>query len=69
MPGLQLVEPRGQRFHACHRDRSLGPRLALKSVAEVLAALVGLPLRLLCRPSLGDSSSPVRGRGVWPLIS
>jgi hypothetical protein len=26
----------------------LGPRLALESVAEVLAALVGLPLRLGC---------------------
>jgi len=48
MPGLQSVEPSGQRLHACHRDRSLGPRLALESVAEVLAALVGLPLRLGC---------------------
>ena len=67
MPGLQLVEPGGQRFYACHRDRSLGPRLALESVDEVLAALVGLPLRLSCRPSFGDSSSPVRGRAVWPL--
>ena len=45
VPGLQSVEPGGQRFYACHRDRSLGPRLALESVAEVLGALVGLPLR------------------------
>ena len=68
MSGLQSVEPGGQRFHACHRDRSLGPHLALESVAEVRAALVGLPLRLHCRPALGDSSSPVRARGVWPLF-
>jgi len=27
---------------------SLGPRLALESVTEVLAVLVGLPLRLGC---------------------
>jgi len=67
MPGLQSVEPGGQQFHACHRDRSLGPRLALECVAEVLAALVGLPPRLHYRPCLGDSSSPVRGRGLWPL--
>ena len=59
MPGLQSVEPGGQRFHTCHRGRSLGPRLALESVAEVLAAHVGLPPRLRCGPSLGDSSSPV----------
>jgi len=67
VPGLQSVEPGGQRFYACHQDRSLGPRLALESVAEVLAALIGLPHRLSCRPSFRDSSSPVRGRGVWPL--
>ena len=48
MPGLQSVEPSGQRVYTCHQDRSLGPRLALESVAEVLAALVGLPLRLGC---------------------
>ena len=48
MPGLQSVEPSGQRLYACHRDRSLGPCLALESVAEVLAAPVGLPLRLGC---------------------
>jgi hypothetical protein len=46
VPGLQSVEPSGQRLYACHRDRSLGPRLAHESVAEVLAASVGLPLRL-----------------------
>jgi hypothetical protein len=41
MPGLQSVEPGGQRFYACYWDRSFGHRLALESVAEVLAALVG----------------------------
>jgi len=66
VPGLRLVEPGVQRFDACHRDRSLGPRLTLESVAEVLAALVGLPLLHSCQPSFRDSSSPVRGRGVWP---
>ena len=48
MPGLESVEPGGHRLYACHRDRSFGPCLALESVAEVLAALVGLPLRLSC---------------------
>jgi len=48
VPGLQWVEPSGQRLYACHRDRSVGPCLALESVAEVLAAPVGLPLRLGC---------------------
>jgi len=67
MPGLHSVESGGQRLHTCHRDRSLGPHLALESVAEVLAALVGLPLHLPYGPSLGDSSSPVRGLGVWML--
>jgi hypothetical protein len=67
MPRLQSVEPGSQRFHACHRDRSLRPCLALESEAEVFAGPVGLPMRLRCRPSLGDSSSPVRGRCVWPL--
>jgi hypothetical protein len=33
----------------------------------VLAALIGHPLYLRCGPFLGDSSTPVRGRGVWPL--
>jgi len=50
-----------------NRDRPSGPRLAYESVAEVLAAHVGLSVRLGCRPSLKHSSSPVRGRGVWPL--
>jgi hypothetical protein len=48
VPGHQSVEPSGQRLYACHRDRSLGPCLALESVAEVLAAPVGLPLHLGC---------------------
>jgi hypothetical protein len=61
MPGHQSVEPGGQRFYACHRDWSFNPRLALESVAEVLAARVGLPLCLYCRPSLGDMYSSVRG--------
>ena len=59
MSGLQSVEPGGQRFHTCHRDWSLGARLALVFVAEVIGALVGLPLRLRCRPSRGDLSGPV----------
>jgi len=59
MPGLQSVEPGGQQFHVCHRDRSLGPHLALESVAEEHATLVGLQLCLRCRPSLGDQSTPV----------
>jgi hypothetical protein len=67
MPGLQSVEPGGKQFHSGHRGRSLGPNLALELVAEVLAALVGFQLRLRCRPSLGDSSSPVRSRPVWLL--
>jgi hypothetical protein len=46
---------------------SFGPRHALEFGAEVLAALVGLPFRLRCQTSFGDSSSPVRGRGVWLL--
>ena len=48
MPRLQSVEPGGLQIYACHRDRSFGPRLALETVAEVVAALVGLPLRLSC---------------------
>jgi len=48
VPGLQSLEPSGQQLYACHRDRSLGPCLALESVAEVLAAPVGFPLRLGC---------------------
>jgi len=45
MPGRQWVESGGQRHYACHLDRSFGPRHASVSVADVLAALVGLPLR------------------------
>jgi hypothetical protein len=67
MPGLRLIETRGQRFFASHRDRSFGSCLALVSVAEVLPALVGHPLRHSCRPSLGDISSPVRGQAVCTL--
>ena len=48
MHGLHSVEPGSQQFDACQRDGSLGLRLALEHVAEVLAALVGHPLRLLC---------------------
>jgi len=48
VPGLQSVKPSGQPLDACHQDRSLGPRLALESVAKVFAAPVGLPLRLGC---------------------
>jgi len=48
MPRLESVEHGGERLYACHRDRSFGPCLALEPVAEVLAALVGLPLRLSC---------------------
>jgi hypothetical protein len=46
MPALWSVEPGSQRLHASHRNGSLGPCLGLDSVAEVLAALVGLPLCL-----------------------
>ena len=63
MPRLRLVEPGGQRFHACHWYTSLGPRLAHGSVAEVLAALVGLLPRSGCCPSLGDLSGHIWGRG------
>jgi hypothetical protein len=48
MPELSLVQPSGQQLYTCHQDRSLGPRITLESVAEVLVALVGLPLRLGC---------------------
>jgi hypothetical protein len=67
MPILQSLEPGGQRIHACHLDSSLGLRLALESVAEVLAARGRLPFRVGCRLSLRDLSCPVRGRGVWRL--
>ena len=45
MPGLQSEEPSSQRLYAGHQDRSLGPHIALESVVEVYAALVGLPHR------------------------
>jgi len=48
MPGTQSVYPGGLLLYACHRARSVGPCLALEAVAEVLAALVGLPSRLSC---------------------
>jgi len=48
VPVVQSVEPNNQLLYACHRDMSLGLCLALESVAEVLAASVGLPLRLAC---------------------
>jgi len=48
LPRHQSVEPSGQQLHACHQDRSLCACLALETVAEVLAAPVGLPLRLGC---------------------
>ena len=67
MPEIELVELGGQRLYACHRDWSFGPCLALESVAEVRPSLVGLPPHLSCSYSLGDPSSPIRGRGVWPL--
>jgi hypothetical protein len=47
-PGLLSVQPSAQWHYACHRDRSLGPHLAVESVAEVLAAPVCLPLGLRC---------------------
>jgi len=65
MSRLQLGEHGGQRFYACHWDGSFGPRRSLEYVAEVLAARVALPLRISSRPSLRDSSSPVRARVVW----
>ena len=46
MPGLLFVELGSQILHACHPNRSLGPHLALASVADVLGALVRLQLRL-----------------------
>jgi len=48
MPALQSVKLGSQRYNAWHQNRSLGLRLALESVAEVLAALVGLSLCLGC---------------------
>jgi len=67
MPWPESAEHGSQQLYACHRDRSLGPCLALESVPEVLAALVGLTLSLSCWSSLGDSSSPIQGRCLWPL--
>ena len=63
---IQLMEPIRQRLHPSHQDGYLGPHLALESTADVLAAFVGLALRLAGCPSLRDSSSSVRARGVWP---
>jgi hypothetical protein len=48
VPARTLVEPGSQRLHPCHRNTSLGPRLAPESVTEVFAALVGRPLCLGC---------------------
>jgi len=48
MPTVYSVEPGSPRLHACHQNGSLSPCLALQSVAEVLAALVSLPLCLGC---------------------
>jgi len=48
MPGFESEEPGGRRFHAWHLDRSLRPPLGLESVAEVLAALVGIPFHFGC---------------------
>ena len=45
---LHLEESSDQRLHTCHRDRCLGPCLALESVAEVFPAPVSLPLRHGC---------------------
>jgi len=39
MPAHESVERNSQRIHACHRNGSLGPRLALESGAEVRATL------------------------------
>jgi hypothetical protein len=59
MAGLQSIEPSIQRLYAFRQDRSLGSCLAHKSIAEVLAAPVRVPLRLGCICSLGDSSSSI----------
>jgi hypothetical protein len=67
IPGLEAVEPGRNRVHICHRNRSLGPCLALGSVAEVLAARVGLPLCLGCGFPLSDLFSSIPSQGVWPL--
>ena len=48
MPRIQSVERVGQRLLAYHQDTPVSPRLDLESVAEVPAALVGLPFRLSC---------------------
>ena len=48
MPGQLLVHPGGQRHYVCQPDRSLGPYLAIESVAEVLDALASLPLGFSC---------------------
>ena len=67
MPTLQSVEPGEQRLHTCHQDRSLGPRLTLESVAEVLAAHVGLPPCVGCSLLLDDSLCSIQRTGVRPV--
>jgi len=62
--GLQLVEPGCQRLHTVHWDGSLVSCIAFQSIAVVLTAFLGLPLSLRCRLCFGDSSGPVRRRGV-----
>jgi hypothetical protein len=46
MPALWFAEHNSQRLNTHNRNRSLGSRLSLESIAEVLAAFVGLPLYL-----------------------
>ena len=48
--GFQSVESGCQWLHTIHWDWSLAPRFAFQPVAVMLAALVGLPLGLRCRP-------------------
>jgi len=58
VPGLQSVEPGCQWLHTIHWDESLTSRLALQSVAVVLATLVGIPLSLRHQPRFRDLFSP-----------
>ena len=66
-PTLSLVESGSQWICAWYRNSSLGPCHTLESIAELVAALVGLPHCLGCRPPLGKWFRSIPGRSVWRL--
>ena len=65
VPGLQSVEPGCQWLHTIHWDGSLAPSFAFQPVAVMIAAFVGLPLRLCRRLRFWYSSGPIRRRSVY----